>query len=84
MITEKKRMRGVKKKTSNDPGVTELYGHCKKDITEYNWLGDNNASRCVRKLLVQAESSPKTEFTELKSAKKEQRLRLIKKRLSQL
>jgi hypothetical protein len=83
MINER-RKRPDKKKTSNDPGIPELYGHFKKDIVQSNWLGDEETSQCVRGLLTKAAKSLKSSFPELTQASEAQRLPLAKQRLSNL
>jgi hypothetical protein len=68
----------------NEPTIKELYGHFKKDISQYNWLGDDESSRVVRGLIVEAQRTPKSGFADVADMSKAQRERLIKQELSQL
>ncbi|KAG9186178.1 hypothetical protein G6011_02734 [Alternaria panax] len=76
---------GLMKATVNaESGIQDLYGHFKKDITQYNWLGDDESSQIVRAILKRAQKTPEAGFTDLKKTSKAQRERIIKQQLSQL
>ncbi|USP75190.1 uncharacterized protein yc1106_02464 [Curvularia clavata] len=72
-----------KNRSGPERSITDLYSHFENDIMNYNWLGDEEASSCVRDLLLKAKGSPTSGFPEVKGSD-EQRLRLSKQRLSQL
>ncbi|KAL6167555.1 hypothetical protein ACJQWK_06975 [Exserohilum turcicum] len=84
MQGEKRRLDETNSKPSAEQRITDLYNHFKKDISMFNWLGDEEASTVVRNMLAKANASPALGFPELVTAKKEQRSRLSKQRLSQL
>jgi hypothetical protein len=74
-----------KKSVSKDPSILDLYDYFKKDVTQYNWLGDTDATRSINNLLAAAEKAPKANsFPEIESISGLKRLRSIKLRLSQL
>jgi site-specific DNA-cytosine methylase/SNF2 family DNA or RNA helicase len=65
--------------------ISELYGRFKKDIIELNWLGDDDASRIARNLLIKAKKAPNSSaFSELRGTTRLARAKLAKKRLSSL
>jgi hypothetical protein len=75
----------IKKTQKADSGIEDLYGHYKKDITQYNWLGDEESSQAVREILVVAQKSPRRSPADHAVApSKVQRERLMKQQLSQL
>ncbi|KAL1794299.1 hypothetical protein ACET3X_007720 [Alternaria dauci] len=76
---------GLMRQTPNtESGIRDLYVHYKKDVTQYNWLGDDESSQSVRALLKEAQKTPRKGFTDLRKTSKSQRERLIKQQLSQL
>ncbi|RYN75563.1 hypothetical protein AA0117_g6173 [Alternaria alternata] len=76
---------GSMKHISNtQSGIKELYGHYKKDVTQYNWLGDDESSQRVRAMLKTAQKTPRRNTTALGETSKVQRERMIKQQLSQL
>ncbi|KAF1836344.1 hypothetical protein BDW02DRAFT_616202 [Decorospora gaudefroyi] len=84
MIIERKKARKEKKNKTSDPGIVDMYGQFTKDITQYNWLGDEEASQGIRRLIQRAAKSPKSTFAKSKSTTEEKQFGLLKERLSQL
>ncbi|KAF1942479.1 hypothetical protein EJ02DRAFT_511619 [Clathrospora elynae] len=85
MGTERNKLGGQSKKPTKEPTIADLYGHFKKDIELQNWLGDPDATHSIKGMLARAEKTPKSNvFAELNKTSGAKRLRLIKKRLSQL
>ncbi|KAI4612008.1 hypothetical protein J4E80_007460 [Alternaria sp. BMP 0032] len=74
----------MKKSKNNEPTIKDLYGHFQKDISQYNWLGDDESSQVVRGLIKEAQKTPKSGFADVADISKLQRERLIKQELSQL
>jgi hypothetical protein len=65
--------------------ISELYNRFKKDVTEFNWLGDYLASRLARNQLIGAKLAPiPAAFPELKGTTAVLKAKLAKKRLSSL
>ncbi|KAF1916136.1 hypothetical protein BDU57DRAFT_547894 [Ampelomyces quisqualis] len=65
--------------------ISALYNRFKEDITNVNWLGDSDATRVARNLLIRARKAPnKSAFSELKGLAARERARPIKQRLSSL
>ncbi|CAN9214751.1 unnamed protein product [Alternaria alternata] len=76
---------GSMKQISNtESSIKELYGHYKKDVTQYNWLGDDESSQRVRAMLETAQKTPRRDTTAIEETSKVQRERMIKQQLSQL
>ena len=76
---------GSMKQISNtESGIKELYGHYKKDVTQYNWLGDDESSQRVRAMLKTAQKTPRRDTTAIEQTSKVQHERMIKQQLSQL
>jgi SNF2 family DNA or RNA helicase len=70
---------------SKSDELCELYSRFKHDILEFNWLGDDHASRLARFQLNKAKLAPiRSAFPELKGTTEVMRARLAKKRLSNL
>ncbi|KAH7390665.1 hypothetical protein BKA66DRAFT_580830 [Pyrenochaeta sp. MPI-SDFR-AT-0127] len=71
-----------------DKELTELYGRFKKDIKSSNWLGDQEATQIVRRLLLKAEKSPSPkDFPKLKSSsdtKAKQHTKIVLSQLREL
>jgi hypothetical protein len=77
-------MAGFEGLNKNDE-ISELYTRFKKDVTDFNWLGDDHASRLARIQLIKAKKNPvQSAFPELKGVAGVARARLAKKRLSNL
>jgi len=74
----------MKKSKSTESTIQDLYGHFKKDILMYKWLGDDDSSRIVRALIKEAQKTPKSGLADVADMSKVQRERLIKQELSQL
>jgi hypothetical protein len=70
--------------SNTESGIKELYGHYKKDVSQYNWLGDDESSQRVRAMLKTAQKTPRRDTTALEETSKVQRERMIKQQLSQL
>jgi hypothetical protein len=83
-LVERRMLLGTGNKAGAEPNISDLYSHFKNDIVNFNWLGDDEASNDIRRILSSAEKQPKPGFPELTKASNEQRLRLSKQRLSQL
>jgi site-specific DNA-cytosine methylase len=65
--------------------ISELYNRFKDDIIELNWLGDDDATRIARNLLIKAKKTPNSSaFSELRGTTQLARIKLSKKRLSNL
>ncbi|KAI4644439.1 hypothetical protein J4E93_006342 [Alternaria ventricosa] len=74
----------MKKSHGTEATIRDLYGHFKKDISQYNWLGDDESSQIVRSLIKEAQKTPRPGLTDVSGMSKVQRERLIKQELSQL
>lgn len=67
--------------------ISDLYNHFTKDIKKHNWLGDEEASRDARRLLLQAEKKPDSSaFPDLRKTDlaNDMRNKIAKQFLSQL